>query len=105
MSQAWRSALYEVGFLIAGDSFARLTPTRYSGEGTFKFAPQMAMGELEWVAQRDNDCNLWLDYGQHIYQISRAYQPIRPQNVVPFIYKRCQFDTGLASCLTSSLSL
>jgi hypothetical protein len=102
---AWVNAAYEVGFLIGGDSFKRLTPERYSGEGTFKFAPQLAMGELEWVAQRDNDCNLFLDYGQHIYQISRAYQPIRPHAVVPFAYKRCQFETGLEACASGSNSL
>ena len=102
---AWVAAQYEIGFLVAGDSFSRLTPERYSGEGSFKFAPQLHMGELEWVAQRDNDCNLFLDFGQHIYQISRAYQPIRPHCVIPFAYKRCTFDTGLETCLTSSTGL
>lgn len=102
---AWVNAEYEIGFLIGGESFARLTPERHTGEGTFKFAPQLSMGELEWVAQRDNDCNLFLDYGQHIYQISRAYQPLRPHAVVPFAYKRCTFDTGLEQCLSSSTGL
>jgi hypothetical protein len=102
---AWVSASYEIGFLVAGDSFERNVPERYVGEGTFKFAPQLAMGELEWVAQRDNDCNLFLDYGQHIYQISRAYRPIRPHNVIPFAYRRCTFDTGLEACLSSSTGL
>jgi len=98
---AWVSANFEIGFLIGGDSFERLVPEKYVGEGDFKFAPQMSMGELEWVAQRDNDCNLFLDYGQHIYQISRAFKPNRPHAVVPFAYKRCEFDTGLGDCLTS----
>jgi hypothetical protein len=102
---AWVKAKYEIGFLVAGESFSRLTPERYVGEGSFKFAPQLHMGELEWVAQRDNDCNLFLDYGQHIYQISRAYQPIRPHAVVPFAYERCPFDTGLETCLSSSTGL
>ena len=102
---AWVSAQFEIGFLVGGDSFARLTPEKFSGEGSFKFAPQLHMGELEWVAQRDNDCNLFLDYGQHIYQISRAIQPIRPHAVVPFTYKRCTFDTGLESCLSGSTGL
>jgi hypothetical protein len=91
--------------VVGGEGFARLTPEKYSGEGSFKFAPQLAMGELEWVAQRDNDCNLFLDYGQHIYQISRAYQPLRPHAVVPFSYRRCLFDTGLESGITSSTGL
>jgi len=102
---AWVSATYEIGFLIAGDSFERLVPERFVGEGTFKFAPQLSMGELEWVAQRDNDCNLFLDYGQHIYQISRAYRPIRPHNVIPFAYKRCPFNTGFEACVSSSTGL
>ena len=104
-NSAWVSAQYEIGFMIGGESFSRLTPERYTGEGSFRFAPQLHMGELEWVAQRDNDCNLFLDYGQHIYQISRAYQPIRPHAVVPFAYKRCNFNTGFETCLSSSTGL
>lgn len=95
---AWVSAPYEVGFIIAGDAFKRLVPEQYTGEGTFKFAPQLSMGELEWTYFRDNDCNLYGDFGQHIYQISRAIQPIRPQNVLPVLYKRCQFDGAAAPC-------
>jgi len=96
---AWVSAPYEVMFVIAGEAFKRLVPEQYVGEGTFKFAPQLAMGELEWTYFRDNDCNLYGDYGQHIYQIQRAIQPIRPQNVCAIVYKRCAFDTGVTPCV------
>jgi hypothetical protein len=102
---AWVAAPYEVGFIIAGDAFKRLVPESYTGEGTFKFAPQLAMGELEWTYFRDNDCNLYGDYGQHIYQISRAIQPIRPQNVLPVLYKRCPFDGIPLPCSTSATGL
>jgi hypothetical protein len=102
---AWVSAPYEVGFVIAGDSFKRLVPESYVGEGTFRFAPQLSMGELEWTYFRDNDCNLYGDFGQHIYQISRAIQPIRPQNVVPVLFKRCPFDGNPLPCSTSSTGL
>lgn len=102
---AWVNAKYEIGHLVAGDSFKRLVPQRYVGEGSFKWAPQLFMGELDWVDVRDWDCNLWQDFGQHIYQIQRAYQPIRPQNVMPFAYMRCPFNTGLQSCITSSTGL
>jgi hypothetical protein len=102
---AWVNAPYEVGFVIAGDSFKRLVPENYVGEGTFRFAPQLAMGELEWTYFRDNDCNLYGDYGQHIYQISRAFQPIRPQNVVPVLFKRCPFNGNPLPCSTSSTGL
>lgn len=102
---AWVSAPYEVMFVIAGEAFKRLIPEQYVGEGTFKFAPQLAMGELEWTYFRDNDCNLYGDYGQHIYQISRAIQPIRPQNVCAIVYKRCPFDGIPTACSTSATGL
>jgi hypothetical protein len=98
---AWVSAPYEVMFVIAGEAFKRLVPESYTGEGTFRFAPQLAMGELEWTYFRDNDCNLYGDFGQHIYQISRAIQPIRPQNVCAIVYKRCPFDGLPLACSTS----
>jgi len=96
---AWVAAPYEVMFVIAGEAFKRLVPEQYVGEGTFKFAPQLAMGELEWTYFRDNDCNLYGDYGQHIYQIQRAIQPIRPQNVCAIVYKRCPFDGNPTPCV------
>lgn len=102
---AWVAAPYEVGFVIAGDSFKRLVPENYVGEGTFRFAPQLAMGELEWTYFRDNYENQFGDYGQHIYQIQRAIQPIRPQNVLPVLYKRCPFDGLPLPCSTSSTGL
>lgn len=102
---AWVNAAFEVGFVIAGDSFKRLVPENYVGEGTFRFAPQLAMGELEWTMFRDNDCNLFGDFGQHIYQISRAYQPIRPQNVCAVLYKRCPFDGMPLPCSTAATGL
>lgn len=102
---AWVSAPYEVMFVIAGEAFKRLVPESYTGEGTFKFAPQLAMGELEWTYFRDNDCNLYGDFGQHIYQIQRAIQPIRPQNVCAIVYKRCPFDGLPLACATSTTGL
>ena len=102
---AWVSAPYEVGFVIAGEAFKRLVPEQYVGEGTFRWAPQLSMGELEWTYFRDNDCNLYGDFGQHIYQIQRAIQPIRPQNVVAILYKRCPFDGAPLPCSTSTTGL
>ena len=102
---AWVSAPYEVGFVIAGGGFKRLVPEQYVGEGTFRWAPQLSMGELEWTYFRDNDCNLYGDFGQHIYQIQRAMQPIRPHNVVPILFKRCSFAGNPLPCSTSSPGL
>jgi len=95
---AWLNAPYEVGFLIADGSFERLVPEKYVGEGSFKFAPQLHMGELEWHYVIDNECNSRGDFGWHQYQITRAYRPLRPQHVIPLLYKRCLADLGLVAC-------
>lgn len=95
---AWITAPYEVMFLICQNSFQRLVPESYTGEGTFKFAPQLHGGQLEWAYFRDNQDNLFGDYGQHIYQISRAYRPFRPHAVLPILYTRCEPDLELEPC-------
>lgn len=95
---SWVNADYEVGVLIADMSFERLVPERYVGEGSFKFAPQLHMGELEWHYQIDNQCNQWGDFGWHKYQITRAYKPVRPQWIIPILYRRCKADLGLVDC-------
>lgn len=98
VNPAWVAAPYEIAFLIAKDSFKRLVPERFTGEGSFKFSPQLAMGELQWHYVLDNDCNQFGDFGWHKYEITRAYQPVRPANVVPILFRRCPFDTGITSC-------
>jgi hypothetical protein len=104
VSQEWLEATYEILVLIADGSFERQTPERYTGEGTFKFAPQLFMGELNWHYQIDNDCNEWGDYGWHKYQITRAYKPLRPQHIIPIMFKRCIGDLGLTPCTDGSAS-
>jgi hypothetical protein len=94
----WLTADYEIGTLIAEGSFERLVPEKYVGEGSFKFAPQLHMGELEWHYLKDNHCNQWGDFGWHKYQITRAYKPLRPQHIVHIAYKRCETDLGLVAC-------
>lgn len=98
IAAGWLAAPLEVGFLVFANTFERQVPQRYIGEGSFKFAPQLHMGELEWHYQVDNDCNIHGDYGFHKWQITRAYRPMRPQHVVPFVYKRCDADMGLVAC-------
>jgi len=104
LNPAWAAANYEVGFLFFKSSFKRLVPEKYVGESSFRFAPQLAMGELDWHYLMDNDCNAWGDFGWHKYQITRAYQPERPQFVIPILYKRCRADLGLAACDVPSSS-
>ncbi len=94
----WVNAEYEVGFLVSKGTFKRLVPERFVGEGSFKFDPQFIMGELDWHYIKDNTCNVWGDFGFHIYQIVRAMQPRRPHGVIPVLYKRCALDLGLSTC-------
>lgn len=94
----WVNAEYEVGFLVSKGTFKRLVPERFVGEGSFKFDPQFIMGELDWHYLKDNTCNVWGDFGFHIYQIVRAMQPRRPHGVIPVLYKRCALDLGLSTC-------
>jgi hypothetical protein len=104
VNPSWLNAQYEVGFLIAEGSFERWVPERYVGEGSFRFAPQLHMGELDWHYQLDNDCNAFGDFGWHKYQITRAYKPLRPQHIVPILSKRCTADLGLVDCTTPTAS-
>lgn len=101
VNPAWVNAPYEIAIILAADSFKRLVPEQYTGEGSFKFNPQLVAGELRWHYVLDNDCNEFGDYGQHLYQISRAHQPIRPHCAVAVIYQRCPLDTGLVTCDSS----
>lgn len=93
----WVNATYEVAVLIADGTFQRQVPEQYVGEGSFKFAPQLHAGELEWHYIKDNDVNTWGDFGWHKYQITRAYKPLRPQHIIPIIFKRAQTDLGLTA--------
>lgn len=101
---AWLNADYEVGVLIADGSFERHVPERYVGEGSFRFAPQLHGGELDWHYVMDNTCNSRGDFGWHQYQITRAYKPLRPQHIIPLLYKRCQADLGLVNCIDNDAS-
>lgn len=94
----WVAAIYEVAFLIGKGSFERLVPERFTGEGSFKFSPQLALGELQWHYVIDNDCNAYGDFGWHQYEITRAYRPVRPANVTPILFQRCPQDSGVLSC-------
>ena len=101
VNPAWVAAPFEIGFLVGKGSFERLVPERFTGEASFKFSPQLAMGELQWHYQIDNDCNLYGDFGFHKYEITRAYRPVRPANVIPVLYRRCPYDLGITACPTT----
>lgn len=93
----WQTAKYEVGFIMAPNSFTRVVPNSYVGEGSFRFAPQMVPGSLEWFYSRDCN-NSYGDVGWHQYEIERAYRAEQPHAVIPFIYKRCRQNLGFESC-------
>lgn len=93
----WVRAKYEVCVLMGKQSFMKLAPETYTGEGSWKFPAQGVSGELMWLNQRDNDKNVWQDFGRHYYQFSRAYKPIRPHAVCAIAYARQQVNFSLAA--------
>lgn len=94
----WARALYEVTLLMGANSFRRRTPEALSGEAGFNWPSQIKPGSLEFVSIRDNDCNLFGDFGQHLYEISRSYKPEHPHHILAIIHKRCVDDFGLVTC-------
>lgn len=95
---AWLSAKYEVAVFAGRDTFMRNTPAPYSGGAGFKFPPQLANAKLEFVAQRDNDCNQFRDFGQHLYEIERSYRPVVPHGAMAIAYQRCVPNLQLVEC-------
>lgn len=95
---AWARARFEIGVLMGRESFKRRVPPNWTGEGSFKWPAQLVQGELEFVVIRDNQQNVFADYGYHIYQIMRSYQPVRPHHALAIGFKRCDQSFNLSPC-------
>jgi hypothetical protein len=93
----WANATYEIGFLFGDRGFKRLTPESYKTEGFDFNSPISNMG-LKFKLLDDADCNFWEDFGQHRYEVERAFQPIEPHAVAAIIYNRCTGNLGLVAC-------
>jgi len=87
----------EIGFLFGQQSFKRLVPS-YQKVAGWDFSEQLVNGGLQFKILQDADCNLFGDYGQHIYEIERAYQPVAPHAVTAVLYKRCNAALNLTAC-------
>ena len=98
VNPAWAVAQYEVSFLIYKNTFRRVVPERFVGEGDAKFEPQFVMGELNWHYVLDNECNVFGDFGFFKWQVIRAFQSIKPYLCVPILHKRCAQPMGLQAC-------
>lgn len=92
-NSSWVTAQYEVAFLFGRSPFARLVPT-YQRVPGWDFPAQIANGGLDFKILSDADCNFWEDFGQHRYEIERAYQPVHPHAVCAIIFKRPAVTAG-----------
>lgn len=92
-NSSWITAQYEVAFLFGKSPFARLVPT-YQRVPGWDFPAQIANGGLDFKILSDADCNFWEDFGQHRYEIERAYQPVKPHAVCAIIFKRPAATAG-----------
>jgi hypothetical protein len=96
INPAWARARFEIALVIGAESFARLTPAQYTGEGSFRFPAQVSNGEMKFKVIEDNCKNAWGDFGRHFYQIQRAYKPMRPHAVTAIAFKRAVTDFALS---------
>lgn len=103
VSNLWLNAQYEIFFLIFKDSFRYKVPASYTGEGSWKWAPHMAMGELYFRNILDNNENLFGDFGYFIYRMKRLLETVTPHAVVPIAFRRSAADWG-ADSVSSSFS-
>jgi hypothetical protein len=86
-SDTWAAATYEIAFLMGASSFLRLTPTFQQVPG-FDFPAQLVNGQMRFKILSDADCNLWEDYGVHLWQNMRAFKPVSPHSVCAILFKR-----------------
>lgn len=101
VSNAWRNATYEIGFLIGKGSFKYRVPVSWNGESKWKWAPQMTSGELQFINQRDNSTNMFQRYGYFIYQIDRLIETCIPHAIMPIAFRRANSDFGVEEVTTS----
>jgi hypothetical protein len=86
-STTWAGATYEIGFLFGQNSFQRLVPT-YKQVAGFSFPPQLVNGQMTFEVLKDADCNVWGDFGLHLWQSERAFKPVAPHAVCAILFKR-----------------
>lgn len=92
----WVNAAYEIGFLIGKNGFRYRVPSKYVGEGDWKFAPQMIQGELRFNNHADNGSNMFQDHGYFAYRVKRLFEVVRPHAVMPIAFLRSKSDLGIA---------
>jgi hypothetical protein len=92
---AYAVARFEIAYLAFSNSFMKMTPSRWS-MSELRPPKQYDHGELEFVLIRDHLENLYGDWGYHIFNLCRAYRPIRPHAVIPIAFARLAKDIDLA---------
>jgi hypothetical protein len=86
-NSSWVGATYEVMFAMGTDPARRLMPEARRIPG-FNFSTPIANKGLEFIQLQDADCNFWGDFGQHRYEIERAFKPEHPHRVLSILFKR-----------------
>lgn len=100
INPAWKTAPFEVGFLISKGAFRYLVPKSLTRIGDMQWEAAAAPGTMTWINPRDLACNKYKDFGQFIWELERAIQPIVPHGVIPFMYTRCANSLNLVACST-----
>ena len=103
VNPAWQAAYGEVAFLVADDTLVYKTREVFNGENIAKFGSQQLGGEVVFNLPKGCD-NPFQNYGELWAQLGRAYVPRFPGHIVAIYYARCDSQTNLTSCTTSSAS-
>jgi hypothetical protein len=97
----WLSAPYEVGLIIAKNTFQWRVPQRLASIGDMKWPMNFTTGELQWIDDwrvAGGNCNKYGEFGQFIWDLQYMVSPKVPHGVIPFAYTRCQTDLGFNTC-------
>lgn len=99
---AWVNAPYEIGFLVAKNTFKWVVPEKLTRMGDMSWPAQLANGQLEWIDGAFIPCNKYNEFGQFLYRNQYAVVPKVPHGVITIAYQRCNQDLGFSSCGFSS---
>lgn len=99
---AWVNAPYEIGFLVAKNTFSWRVPEKLTRMGDMSWPAQLANGQLEWIDGAFIPCNKYNEFGQFLYRNQYAVVPKVPHGVITIAYQRCNQDLGFSTCGFSS---
>jgi hypothetical protein len=98
ISDEYKGAAYACGFIFFRDTLRRIVPEQLTRIGKATFPAQNVSGNLVWKNLASEGCNEDNEFGHFNYEFQRAFEPVTPWGICPFLYKRCDPDDGGDPC-------